>query len=57
MDNPRGRDARATGYRTTVFVMKSKDGKESTMAKGNNRQQKNIKKPKKDKAAPKGAKK
>jgi len=27
------------------------------MAKGNNRQQKNIKKPKKDKAAPKGNKK
>jgi len=27
------------------------EGKESEMAKGNNRQQKNVKKPKKDKAA------
>jgi len=36
---------------------KTDEGKESAMAKGNNRQQKNIKKPKKDKAAAKGAKK
>jgi len=34
--------------------MVSKDGKDSDMAKGNNRQQKNIKKPKKDKAAAAG---
>ena len=49
-------DARATRNRTAAFVMKSQDGKESDMAKGNNRQQKNVKKPKQDKAA-KGGKK